>query len=185
MSSEQKKIFSCPGLSIIPLRTFPDARGFFVERFHPRLLTEGLKNTQFIQDNFSRSKPGVLRGLHFQHQMPQGKLITCLRGSIFDVAVDIRSNSPTFGQFETLVLSGDNPAWFWLPPGFAHGFCVLGSEEADVYYKVDQEYNAKGEAGLLWNDEDLKIPWPIKSPILTEKDRSLPTWSEYRKKPVF
>lgn len=162
--------FPINGLKLIKLKTFHDERGFFVERYnHAKFKELGLPTT-FVQDNFSRSKPGVLRGLHFQYAPPQGKLVTCLSGEIFDVAVDIRKNSPTFGQHVSVSLSGDEPALFWIPAGFAHGFCVTSSTVADVLYKVDNLWNGAGEGCLQWNDKSLGIKWPTISPILSSKD---------------
>src|SRR5262249_8496881 len=124
------------GLKIIKLAVHKDDRGFFVERFHAQRIAKTGIPMQFMQDNHSRSEPGVLRGLHYQHNPAQGKLVGVIRGRVWDVAVDIRSQSPTFGQYEAVELSGDNGMLFWIPPGFAHGFCVLGSEPADMLYKV-------------------------------------------------
>lgn len=165
--------------------TFKDHRGFFVERFKKSFFDQHLPNVTFVQDNFSHSLPGVLRGIHFQHTPAQGKLVTCLSGSIFDIAVDLRKASPTFGKFIAVYLSGKEPKWLWIPPGFGHGFSVVGNEPADVFYKVDAEYNASGESGILWNDHDLNIPWPVSKPITTEKDQGLMSFKSYKKAPVF
>jgi dTDP-4-dehydrorhamnose 3,5-epimerase len=123
----------------------------------------------FVQDNHSRSTKGVLRGLHFQKSKPQGKLVRVVRGEVYDVAVDIRQKSPTFGQWHAVILSEDNKKQFWVPPGFAHGFVVLSSM-ADFEYKCTDYYDAFDEKSILWNDPDLSISWPIKDPILSEKD---------------
>jgi dTDP-4-dehydrorhamnose 3,5-epimerase len=178
------KTFPLNGLKLITLKAFADDRGFFTERFKSNsFANEGLH--EFVQDNFSRSKPGVLRGLHYQWDKPQGKLVTCLRGRILDIAVDIRVNSSTFGQHVAIELSGDNPSWFWIPPGFAHGFCVLGNEEADVMYKVNNYWNGAGESGIAWNDPELGIKWPIAQPLLSPKDAALQSWSAYKSDPKF
>jgi len=172
-------------LKLITLKSFPDERGFFGERFKAsQFQAEGLP-TNFVQDNFSRSLPKILRGLHFQWERPQGKLVTCLRGRIFDVAVDLRSNSASFGQHVSLELSGDQHQWFWIPAGFAHGFCVLGTHEADVFYKCDNEYNAKGESGIVWNDSDLQIAWPMQNPIVSGRDRQMTSFKAYRAESKF
>lgn len=173
-----------PDLKLITLDVYADDRGFFVERFHKERF-DFLNWKGPIQDNFSRSKAGVLRGLHYQHDPAQGKLVTCVSGQIFDVAVDLRTNSSTFGKCVTLRLSGDRPEWFWIPAGFAHGFCVLGERPADLLYKVDVSYNALGEGGLMWNDPDLSISWPLHNPILSPKDRSLSSWRSYQNHPQF
>lgn len=178
------KEFSISGLKLITLKAHKDDRGFFCERYKKDPFSEiGLGN--FVQDNFSRSIPKTLRGLHYQWDKPQGKLVTCLRGEIFDVAVDIRKGSPTFGQHVSLCLSGANPQWFWIPAGFAHGFCVLGNEEADVMYKVDNYWNGAGESGIRWNDPDFNIAWPVKDPLLSPKDAIMKTFKEYSLDPKF
>lgn len=170
---------------IIETKIFEDSRGFFTEKFRTDLWQKAGHSEPFIQDNHSRSKPGVLRGLHFQTGPTQGKLVTCIRGEVFDVAVDLRSSSKSYGQHISIVLNANIPKWFWIPPGFAHGFCVLGNEPADVLYKVDGAYSPTGDGGLLWNDPDLRISWPIEKPILSDKDLKLPNFKEYKAKPVF
>ncbi len=177
--------FALQGLKLITLKSFADARGFFCERFKLSAFREMGLPTDFIQDNFSRSAPKVLRGLHFQWEKPQGKLVTCLTGRIFDVAVDIRAGSPTWGQWQGVELSGDKPQWFWIPAGFAHGFCVLGDQPADVMYKVDAEYNAKCESGIQWNDPELKVDWPLRAPTVSERDAVMGTFADYSKNPKF
>ncbi len=164
---------------------FGDARGFFCERFRVDEFKEAGLPHEFKQDNFSRSAPGVLRGLHFQYERPQGKLVTAVRGAILDVIVDLRTQSPTFGHHLRVELTGDRPEWLWVPPGFAHGFYVLPGETADIAYKVDQFYNPQGEGGILWNDQDLRIEWPISEPNLSERDKRLPKFSDYRSNPLF
>lgn len=177
--------FKVEGPKLITSAAHKDDRGFFVERYKENVFKEiGISN-HFVQDNFSRSQPRVLRGLHFQWDKPQAKMVTCLTGQIFDVAVDIRKNSPTLGQHVAVVLSGDQPQWFYIPPGFAHGFVVLGDQGADVFYKVDQYWNGKGEAGIVWNDSDVKISWPVADPLLSPKDAVAQTFSQYLKDPKF
>jgi dTDP-4-dehydrorhamnose 3,5-epimerase len=135
--------------------------------------------TQFYQDNHSRSLPGVLRGLHYQRRPAQGKVVGVTRGRIWDVAVDLRTQSPTFGQSIGLELSDENGLALWIPPGFAHGFCVLGAEPADVFYKVDAPYNPAGEGGIRWNDADLAISWPMSDPIVSERDLHSESFAAY------
>ncbi len=167
------------GLALIELAIRDDQRGFFVERFHLTRYQEAGLPTQFVQENHSRSVPSVLRGLHYQHTPPQGKLVGVTRGHIWDVVVDIRYDSPTYGQHLWMELSDRNGRLVWIPPGFAHGFCVLGDEPADLVYKVDAYYNPLGEAGIHWADADLAIPWPVRYPIVSERDGGLPTLAEY------
>jgi dTDP-4-dehydrorhamnose 3,5-epimerase len=173
------------GLLLIEPKSFADDRGFFLERYNEKSFQEFDLPTRFVQDNFSRSQKGVLRGLHAQWQEPQAKLITCLSGRIFDVVVDIRHKSPTFGQSFSVELDGQLPRWLYVPAGFAHGFLALSQESADVMYKVDCFYNPAGEFGLLWNDPDLNIAWPTKNPLLSPKDQGLGSWKEYVRKPWF
>lgn len=158
-----------PGVRLIEPRVFGDERGFFYESFHaPRFAEHGLP-TEWTQDNHSRSRGGVLRGLHYQLHRPQGKLVTCVRGEVFDVAVDIRRGSPTFGRWIGVTLSGDRPQYLWIPPGFAHGFCVL-SEVADFVYKCTDIYQADDDRGVLWSDPSIGIEWPLAQPSLSGKD---------------
>ena len=158
---------------IIEPKVYCDDRGFFLETFQAeRYATVGI-TLPFVQDNHSRSSKGVLRGLHFQKTKPQGKLVRVVRGEVYDVAVDIRLGSPTYGRWEAVVLSEDNKKQFWVPPGFAHGFMVI-SDFADFEYKCTDYYDPTDEGSLLWNDPDLNIPWPIKSPLLSEKDALAP-----------
>jgi dTDP-4-dehydrorhamnose 3,5-epimerase len=172
------------GVKIVELKVHGDKRGFFVERFnHDRFKEAGLP-TQFAQDNHSRSAPGVLRGLHFQHTPPQGKLVGAVRGRIWDVAVDVRPSSSTFGQHVGVELSDENGKLLWVPAGFAHGFCVLGDEPADVMYKVTATYHPSGELGILWNDPAFAIEWPIKNPTLSARDQALMSFADYKKNPV-
>ena len=177
--------FDIQGPRLFKLKSFADARGFFSERFREDRFAEAGLNAKFVQENFSKSKPGVLRGLHFQYSPAQGKLITCLSGKVWDVAVDIRRASPTFGKHISVVLDSDEPCWLWLPPGFAHGFCVISSEPAGVLYKTDSYYAPSGEAGICWNDKDLNIPWPLAKPILSDRDSVLMSFKEYQSQPRF
>jgi dTDP-4-dehydrorhamnose 3,5-epimerase len=172
------------GLILIELTVRRDERGFFAERFHAVQFEQYGLPTQFVQDNHSRSVPGVLRGLHYQHNPSQGKLIGVTRGRVWDVVVDIREDSPTFGKYSGIELSDKNGWLLWVPPGFAHGFCVLGEEPADVMYKVDSLYHAEGEGGLYWKDPDLAIPWPVKDPIVSPKDQWLSSFATYKAAPV-
>ena len=156
---------------LIEPKVFGDARGFFFESFNQKAFNEATgTNHQFVQDNHSRSAKGVLRGLHYQIQQPQGKLVRVVRGAVFDVAVDIRKSSPTFGRWVGAELSEDNQHQLWVPPGFAHGFLVL-SDMADFLYKTTDYYAPQYERSILWNDSDLNIDWPIGEPILSNKDR--------------
>ncbi|HEX8098102.1 MAG TPA: dTDP-4-dehydrorhamnose 3,5-epimerase [Pyrinomonadaceae bacterium] len=168
------------GPVLLELDVYRDARGFFVERFHLARFRDFGLPTKFVQDNHSRSLPGVLRGLHFTSDLKQGKLVSVTRGRVWDVAVDIRPASPTRGRHVAVELDGDDGRALWIPPGFAHGFCVLGEEPADVLYKVDDLYNPATDAGIIWDDPELAIPWPVERPILSEKDRRLQSFAEYR-----
>jgi dTDP-4-dehydrorhamnose 3,5-epimerase len=167
---------SLPGVLLIELVTFRDDRGFFVELFqHERYAALGIVPT--LQDNFSRSSRGTLRGLHFQEPHPQGKLVQAISGTIFDVAVDIRRGSPTFGKWEGFELSGDQPRQLWVPPGFAHGFCVT-SEGADVLYKTSERYVPAADRGIRWNDPQIGVRWPCEAPRLSAKDAAAPMLRE-------
>lgn len=159
------------GVLIIEPEVYGDHRGFFLETFQAdRYREQAGINFQFVQDNHSRSSKGVLRGLHFQKTKPQGKLVRVVRGEVFDVAVDIRKNSPTFGKWTATILSEENKKQFWVPPGFAHGFVTL-SRSADLEYKCTDYYDPIDEGCIIWNDPDVNISWPIEKPILSEKDR--------------
>ncbi|MCE2027363.1 dTDP-4-dehydrorhamnose 3,5-epimerase [Sessilibacter corallicola] len=166
------------GVVIIKPKVFGDDRGFFLETFQQERYRElaGI-DLPFVQDNHSRSTKGVLRGLHFQKTKPQGKLVRVVRGEVYDVAVDINPSSPTFGQYEGVILSETNKAQFWVPPGYAHGFAVL-SETADFEYKCTDFYDPSDEGGLIWNDPTVAIDWPLENPSLSEKDAVLPTLKE-------
>lgn len=159
-----------PGVILVEPRVFRDDRGFFLETYHAQRYREGGIPGTFVQDNHSRSGRGILRGLHTQREFPQGKLVRCVEGEIWDVAVDIRVGSPTFQQWFGAVLSAQNFHQLFVPAGFAHGFCVL-SEAAQVEYKCTDVYHPEDELGLLWNDPDLGIEWPISEPVLSAKDR--------------
>jgi len=161
-----------PELFILEPRLFGDDRGFFMETYRAEEFARSGIPYSFVQDNHSGSHQGILRGLHYQIRQPQGKLIRVVAGEVFDVAVDIRPGSPTFGKSEGLVLSAKNRLQLWVPPGFAHGFYVI-SEWAEVVYKATDYYAPQWERGLRWNDPALKIPWPIPpgcEPILSVKD---------------
>jgi dTDP-4-dehydrorhamnose 3,5-epimerase len=160
------------GCVIIEPRVFGDERGFFLETFQAvRYEQEAGIDLPFVQDNHSRSARGVLRGLHFQKTKPQGKLVRVVRGEVYDVAVDIREGSATFGEWEGVTLSEDNKKQLWVPPGFAHGFVVL-SDTADFEYKCTDYYDPSDEGCILWSDPDLDISWPITNPVLSTKDKS-------------
>lgn len=161
-------------LLIIEPKVFGDDRGFFYETFQAERYKAAGIDADFVQDNRSRSSQGVLRGLHFQKTKPQGKLVTVTDGEVFDVAVDLRPGSETFGQHEAIMLTGQNKLQFYVPPGFAHGFCVL-SDTADFQYKCTDYYDPSDESGLLWNDPSLQIQWPLSNPLLSDKDMIQPT----------
>jgi dTDP-4-dehydrorhamnose 3,5-epimerase len=161
---------SIPDLLLIEPDVFGDARGCFFESWsHAKYAAAGLPQT-FVQDNVSLSRRGILRGLHAQNPRAQGKLVQVLQGEVFDVAVDIRNGSPTFGQWHGLSLSGENKRQFWIPPGFAHGFLVV-SDTALFHYKCTDYYSPADEFTLLWNDPDLGIEWPDRTPLLSTKDQ--------------
>ncbi len=161
------------GVLLIEPRVFGDARGFFMELWNQeRYQAAGLDAT-FVQDNLSRSRQGTLRGLHFQNPHPQGKLVFVLEGEVFDVAVDIRPDSPTFGRWVGYTLSAENCRQVYIPPGLAHGFCVT-SETALLVYKCTDFYRPGCEGAIAWNDPQLAIPWPVSDPLLSERDRNAP-----------
>jgi dTDP-4-dehydrorhamnose 3,5-epimerase len=169
---------SIPGVLLVAPQRFADERGFFAEIYKLSAFSTGGIPPAFVQDNYSHSVKAVLRGLHYQkHPKAQGKLVNVIRGRIFDVAVDIRQGSPTYGDWVGAMLSHDNGRMLYIPPGFAHGFCVL-SEEADVIYKVTEEYAPGLDRGIIWNDPDIGIDWPISDPILSPKDAQLPSLRE-------
>jgi len=165
------------GVLIIEPKVFGDSRGFFKETFQAERYREAGIEYTFVQDNYSRSQKGVLRGLHFQITKPQGKLVSCPKGAVFDVAVDIDPESTTYGQYVGVELTEENHKQMWMPPGYAHGFCVL-SETADFLYKCTDYYDPSDEGGVIWNDPDVAIDWPIADPSLSNKDAILPTLAE-------
>ena len=163
-----------PGVLLIEPRVFSDARGMFWETYQAARYAEAGISVTFIQDNCSRSVKGTLRGLHYQLRHPQAKLVWVTGGEVFDVVVDLRRGSPTFGRWFGVTLSGDQPRQMYIPPGFAHGFCVV-SEFADFAYKCSDFYVPDDERGILWNDPDMGIAWPIAEPLLSAKDRTYPS----------
>jgi dTDP-4-dehydrorhamnose 3,5-epimerase len=166
-----------PEIIIIGPELFQDDRGYFTEMYHQaKFENAGIKGN-FVQDNRSRSLQGTIRGLHYQLGKPQGKLIWTLSGKVFDVAVDIRRRSPTFGKWLGIMLSSENKKGIYIPPDFAHGFCVL-SEEAEIFYKCTEFYSPENERSIRWDDPELAIDWPIKNPILSDKDRTAPLFKE-------
>ena len=159
-----------------------DDRGYFMESYHYEEFSKAGLDMVFVQDNQSSSKKGVLRGLHFQTRKPQGKLVRVIRGEVFDVAVDLRPQSPTFGKWHGTILSEENRKMFYVPEGFAHGFLVL-SQNAEFTYKCTNYYDPQGEGGLMWKDPDIGITWPlegIKEVVLSEKDRKQPTFAQFK-----
>jgi len=163
-----------PGVLVIEPDVYQDPRGFFLETYHAAKYRDGGIEAPFVQDNHSRSIRGTLRGLHLQPGRPQGKLIRVVEGEIYDVAVDVRRGSPTFGRWVAITLSAENFKQCYVPPGFAHGFCVL-SQDAQVEYKCTDLYEPASEIGVAWNDPTLSIPWPIARPLLSDRDRRNPT----------
>jgi dTDP-4-dehydrorhamnose 3,5-epimerase len=162
-----------PGVLIVEPRVFRDERGWFMETFNDAAFAQYGLPTEFAQDNHSFSVRGVIRGLHYQLDPPQGKLVRCTRGSIFDVAVDIRRGSPTFGKWTGVELSTDNHLMLWVPAGFAHGFAAL-TDEADVLYKCTTRWNPQGERCIVWNDPGIGIEWPAVDPIVSTRDAAAP-----------
>jgi dTDP-4-dehydrorhamnose 3,5-epimerase len=161
------------GLLIIEPQWFKDERGFFLETYQSKRYKDVGICDDFVQDNQSRSARSVLRGMHFQVEKPQSQIVTVIRGCVYDVAVDLRKNSSTFGQWFGVELSDTGPQQIYMAPGFAHGFCVM-SDWADLHYKVSSIYDGKDEGGLHWNDTNLGIKWPIDSPIITARDDNYP-----------
>ena len=162
-----------PEVILVEPEVHRDQRGFFLETYHAHKYAEGGIPGPFVQDNHSRSVKGTLRGLHAQRRHPQGKLVRAVDGEMFDVAVDIRRGSPTFGRWVGVRLSGENFRQLYVPPGFAHGFCVL-SAQVHVEYKCTDFYHAEDEIGIAWDDPEIGIAWPLAEPIISAKDRSLP-----------
>ncbi len=177
MNISEKKI---KGVFEITLTSINDERGFFMRSYDQKIFEYFNIDRKWVQENHSRSeKKGIIRGLHFQYpQFAEAKLIRCTRGAIFDVYVDLRKNSPTFGKWESLEMTEQNRKMLFLPRGIAHGFCTL-TEISEVMYKVDNYYNKDHESGIIWKDEDLKINWPTDSPIVSVKDSKLPTLKEF------
>jgi len=173
-----------PGVLVIEPRVFVDDRGFFLETFQASRYEAAGIGATFVQDNFSRSRRGTLRGLHFQEPKAQGKLVQVLNGSAFDVVVDVRRGSPTFGQWFGMELSGDAPKQMWIPPGFAHGFCVT-SDVADFHYKCTALYAPEAERSIRWNDPALAIAWPDLTPLLSAKDAAAPLLADAPALPAF
>jgi len=165
------------GVILVATDVHHDERGFFLETYHRDKYAAGGIPETFVQDNQSFSRQGVLRGLHAQLRFPQGKLVRAITGEIYDVAVDIRPGSPTFGRWVGETLSGENARQLYVPPGFAHGFCVL-SETAHVQYKCTDVYRPGDEIGVVWNDPEIGVAWPIHDPVLNEKDRTAPRLAE-------
>ena len=180
------KVEDCfiPDLKIIKLAKYGDDRGFFIERFKLADFKKHHLPTNFVQDNHSRSEKNVVRGLHYQFEPAQGKLVGCTKGEVFDVAVDLRVNSKTFGKWFGLNL--DQQTLLWIPAGFAHGFCAISDEPADLYYKITGgEYNPEGEGGIMWNDPEININWPVADAQISKRDKKQQTLQEYIKNPVF
>lgn len=174
---------SIEGVIIVEPTVFGDDRGYFMETYQYNDFRDGGIDVEFVQDNQSKSKKGVLRGLHFQKQYAQSKLVRVIKGEVYDVAVDLRPNSPTYGKYEGVLLSEQNKRQFFIPKGFAHGFVVL-SDEAEFVYKVDDFYHPNDEGGLMWNDPDIGIDWPIPEDmeiILSDKDKLNPSFKELNK----
>ncbi len=168
------------GVLIIEPQVFGDHRGFFLETYRAEDFQKAGITKPFVQDNHSRSQKGVLRGLHYQLTQPQGKLVRVSRGKVFDVAVDVRPESPTFGQWESVILDDETHKMFYVPPGYAHGFCVL-SDEADFTYKCTDYYHPQSEQGIAWDDPEIGIEWPEMDYTLSEKDKCNPKLSEQSK----
>lgn len=173
---------SIDGVIIVEPTAFGDSRGYFMETYNKEDFVKGGITVDFVQDNQSMSTKGVLRGLHFQKQFSQSKLVRCIKGEVFDVAVDLRPNSPTYGKWEGVVLSAENKKQFFIPKNFAHGFLVL-SDEAEFVYKVDDFYHPNDEGGLMWNDPDIAIKWPIEDGLeikLSDKDKLHPPFKNLK-----
>ncbi len=168
---------SIDGVLLIKPEVFGDSRGFFFESYTKKKYSQDGIDIEFVQDNHSKSSKGVLRGLHYQISKPQDKLVRVVQGEVFDVAVDIRKDSPTFGRWEGFLLSGENMQQVFVPKGLAHGFCVL-SETAEFLYKCSDYYYPEDEGGIIWNDPDLKIDWPMTDPLLSNKDKNYPRFRD-------
>lgn len=180
MSKFERVETGIEGLCVLTPKVFPDSRGYFMESYNKNDFKEIGIDVEFVQDNQSGSTKGVLRGLHFQKEFPQSKLVRVIKGSVYDVAVDLRKGSPTYGQWEGIYLSAENKRQFYVPEGFAHGFVVL-SETATFNYKCTDFYSPEHDGGVLWNDEDIAIEWPldgIEEVLLSEKDKKQKTFKE-------
>lgn len=175
---------SLPGVLILEPRVFTDERGSFMETYHSARFRQLGIDANFVQDNHSRSARGVLRGMHYQEPNPQGKLLRCTRGALYDVAADIRVGSPSFGKWFAVELTEENKRMLWVPPGFAHGFCAL-TDNSDLFYKCTALYDAQNDRSILWSDPDLGIEWPIANPRLSPKDAAAPRLKEARVLPTF
>lgn len=189
MSKLKKIETSIEGVYIIEPTVFGDERGYFMETYNKADFEELGLNYEFVQENQSMSKKGVLRGLHFQKQHTQAKLVRCIKGEVFDVAVDLRPGSKTYGKWEGIILTEENKKMFMVPRGFAHGFLVL-SQEAQFTYKIDNIYDPSSEGGLAWNDPDVAIDWPmgdlkIGDLLTSEKDRKWPTLKQLKQTDLF
>jgi len=168
---------SLEGFLIVELETFKDDRGFFLETFQEKSYKEAGITDKFVQDNQSRSSKGVLRGMHFQVKRPQAQIVTVMRGCIFDVGVDLRQNSSTFGQWYGVELSDVGQRQVYMAPGIAHGFCVL-SDLADLHYKVSRFYDPDDECGMVWNDSEVNIDWPLITPLIHQRDATYQSLSQ-------
>jgi len=175
---------SLPGVLLIEPEVFGDDRGFFMETYRLDAFRAAGITDAFVQDNHSRSARGVLRGLHYQEPNAQGKLVRCTRGTIFDVAVDIRRGSPTFGKWFGIELSDANKLMLWVPPGFAHGFCAM-EDGSDLVYKCTTLYDPPSDRAILWNDPEIGIEWPIEVPVLSGKDTKAPRLAEAMALPTY
>jgi len=173
-----------PAVKIIDPRVFEDDRGYFFEAYRASFIEEAGLGVTFVQDNVSKSFQDTIRGLHYQIENPQAKLVQCLKGTILDVAVDIRKDSPSFGNYVAIKLSEQSKQMLFVPSGFAHGFSVL-SEEAIVAYKCSDYYNQDGERGIRWDDPEIRVNWSVGRPILSDKDRKLPLLSSIKKEDLF
>ena len=167
------------GVLLIKPKIWGDARGYFVETWQQERYAVAGIDLPFVQDNHSKSAYGILRGLHFQKTRPQGKLVSVSLGSVFDVVVDIRRGSPSFGQWHGVELTQDNQWQLWVPPGLAHGFTVT-SESAHFHYKCTEYYCPEDEGAIRWNDPDLGVVWPVDQPVLSSKDKVAPSWQEFQ-----
>lgn len=173
-----------PGVLLLDPKVFGDARGFFLETYRAERYREFGISGPFVQDNWSRSRRGILRGLHLQQPNAQGKLVMVTRGSVFDVVVDVRRGSPHFGKWVGYDLSEENKRQMWIPPGFAHGFCVT-SDECDFLYKCTEVYAPENERTVLWNDPAIGVQWPVSAPVLSKKDEAALPLSQHTHLPDF